>query len=188
METLQNAIYSLDWLIFSGVQKLHCDFLDVLMPFVTMLGNAGIFWIMLTILLLCFPKTRQCGTAMAIMLILTLILGNLVLKPLIARPRPFMLRPELTLLISAPTDFSFPSGHTYAGIGCAVVLIYYYKKAGIAALFLALFIAFSRMYLQVHFFTDIIGGILLGTLCAFFAILLTKWFAKMKNKKPDRES
>lgn len=183
MEILQNAIYRLDWMIFACVQKTHCDFLDGLMPFVTTLGNGGIFWIALTILLLCFPKTRQCGAVMAVTLLLTLILGNCILKPLIARPRPFILQPELTLLISPPGDFSFPSGHTYAGIGCAAVILYYYKKAGTAALVLALSIAFSRMYLQVHFFTDIVGGILLGAVCAFLALLLTKWFLKRKHAK-----
>ena len=168
------SILHLDWQILSAIEKLHCNFLDFLMPKLTMLGNYGILWIVLALVLLCIPKTRRCGCALAIALVLALLLGNCLLKPLIARLRPFAQNPAIALLIPSPEDFSFPSGHTYSAVASALVIWQSNRKWGITAMVLALGIAFSRMYLMVHFLTDILGGILLGALCAFLAIQITK--------------
>ena len=143
---------------------LQCAFLDTLMPIITRLANSGIFWIMLALLLLFFKKTRRAGITMGIALILGLFFGNLLLKPLIARVRPYDL-----LLIPKEKDFSFPSGHTLASFEGAVSLILYHKKSGIAAVVLASLIAFSRLYLMVHYPLDVITGVILGTAFAFIA-------------------
>ena len=93
---------------------LRNEFLDAVMPFISSLGNAGIFWILLTVVLLIIPKTRKAGVASAIALVLMLVTGNMILKPLIARLRPFTVNTAIELLIPPPSDFSFPSGHTFA--------------------------------------------------------------------------
>lgn len=167
-------ILAFDWHLLDAINKLKTPFLDFWMPKITMLGNGGVAWIVLAIILLCFPKTRKYGQTLAVALLLVLLLGNCLLKPLIARPRPFMLRPEIALLIPPPTDFSFPSGHTYAGIAVATVLWHHNRKWGIIALVPALLIAFTRLYLMVHFPTDILGGIILGILCGLAAIWIMK--------------
>lgn len=148
-------------------EHLRCGFLDFLMPKITVLGNAGIFWIALAVVLLIPKKTRKAGVAMAIALILGLIFCNITLKPLVARVRPYDVRGILPYLIEVQHDFSFPSGHTTASFEGAAVVFFYNKKWGAAALVLASLIAFSRMYLYVHYPTDILGGVVLGVLFAW---------------------
>lgn len=179
MNTLQTIISQFDWRILDAIQTLRSGFLDSFMPKVTVLGNAGIFWILLSLLLICYPKTRKCGLTMALALAAALVLGNFILKPGVARLRPFLADTSIALLIPPPEDFSFPSGHTYAGIASAIVLWRYNWKVGIPAMVLAILIAFSRMYLQVHFPTDILGGVILGILCAALAI----WLAGLLEKR-----
>ncbi len=168
------GILQIDWQLLSAIEKIQNPVLNWFFARITLLGNGGILWIAIAIILLLLPKTRRCGCAMAISLLLLLLLGNCLLKPLIARPRPFMLREDLLLLIPKPSDFSFPSGHTYSGIASAIVILRYYPRWGISAMVLALLIAFSRLYLMVHFPTDVLGGILLGALCATCAIMITQ--------------
>ena len=145
------------WLV-----ERHQPYLDTFMKAVTSLGNAGWFWIALGIGLLCFKKTRKTGFGMLLTLAVGFLLGNVVLKNVVARQRPCWLMPEIPLLIPVPSDYSFPSGHTLASVEGAVMLYIHHKKWGIAACVLAVLIAFSRMYLFVHFPTDILGGALLG--------------------------
>ncbi len=164
----------LDWNLLDAIGRIKSPFLDFWMPKITLLGNGGILWILLSVILLCHPKSRRCGQTLAIAMILIFLFGNCLLKPLVARPRPFTLNPELILLIPPPTDFSFPSGHTYAGIAATVVIWHYNQRWGLTTLILALLIAFTRLYLMVHFPTDILGGILLGCFCGFFALWITK--------------
>lgn len=143
---------------------LRCGILDFLMPKITLLGNAGIFWIALAVILILFKRTRKTGISMGIALILGLIVCNMTLKPLVARVRPYDFAGIQPYLIEVQHDFSFPSGHTTASFEGASVLFFRHKKYGIAALVLAALIAFSRMYLYVHYPTDILGGIALGFL------------------------
>ncbi len=153
---------------------LQCGFFDWLMPIVTSLGNAGIFWILLAVVLLCFKKTRKVGITMGIALAFGFIVVNLTLKPLVARVRPYVFDSTITLLISPETDFSFPSGHTLASFEGAVSIFLYNKKFGIAAILLASLIAFSRLYLMVHYPMDVLAGILLGSAIAIVAFKLTE--------------
>jgi len=150
---------------------LWCDTLDVVMPIITMFGDGGIFWIACSVLLMLFPKTRKTGLGMGFALILGLIVCNMTLKPLVARIRPYDLQAQLgvtvNLLNGTMHDFSFPSGHTIASFEAATVLLKNSKKMGIPAYILAVLIAFSRLYLYVHYPTDVIASILLGTLFAF---------------------
>jgi undecaprenyl-diphosphatase len=153
----------LDWI----AAHLWCPFLDAVMPVITLLGDAGIFWIAIAVVLLFFPKTRKVGLGMGAALIIGLLLCNVTLKPLIARIRPYDYQMQhfgvtIKLLIEAQHDFSFPSGHTIASFEAATVLLIHNKKAGIPAMVLACLIAFSRLYLYVHYPTDVITSVILG--------------------------
>ena len=165
MMTLELNI--LDW-----IQTLHTSFGDSLMIFFTNLGNRGFIWIALDIVLLIFPKTRRIGIAVAFALILELILCNGVLKPLFERTRPFDINTDIDLLISPPSDFSFPSGHTASGFAAASALCFAKSRLRFPALILAALIAFSRLYLYVHFPSDVLAGILLGVLTGAAGTLL----------------
>lgn len=167
-------ITNLDFALLDLIRKhIACDFLDRVVPVITHLGDGGYFWIAIILLLLVFKKTRKYGVAMAIAMLMNLVLCNLTLKPLIARPRPFALR-EVTLLIPQPGEHSFPSGHTASSFAAAGALLFMGAKGRIPALIMALLIGLSRLYLYVHYPTDVLGGILLGLACGFVAVHLTK--------------
>lgn len=170
----------LEWI----AENLRCAFLDTLMPIITLLGDAGIFWIALALVLLCTRKYRKTGAAMGVALVLGLLICNVTMKPLVARIRPYDYQllhfgKTIQLLISAPTDYSFPSGHTLASFEGAVVLTLYNKKLGIPALVLASLIAFSRLYLYVHYPTDVLAALIMGVAIAFLAKYITEktWLA-----------
>ena len=165
-------------------EHLICGFLDWFMPLFTKLGDAGIFWIIVAVVLLIFKKTRKTGAMVGVALLLGLLIGNLTLKPLIERLRPYDFYEQLTggsfsLLIDAEKDFSFPSGHTLASFEAATVLLINDKRLGIPAVILASVIAFSRLYLYVHYPTDILGGIVLGVLIAFVACFIVNKVVKV---------
>ena len=167
-------ITNLDFALLDLIQAyIACDFLDRAVPVITHLGDGGWIWIVTALVLLAFKKTRKYGVAMALALILDLLLCNLLLKPLIARPRPFALR-EVTLLIPTPGDHSFPSGHTAASFAAAGGLLFMKARGKVPALVLAALIGLSRLYLYVHYPTDVLGGVLLGLACGFVAVHLTK--------------
>ncbi len=160
--------------ILDSIAGMHNSFLDTVLPVISSFGDKGIGWILLSILLVCIPKYRKAGFAMALALIFCLVIGNMTLKPLIARPRPYSYFPEMTLLIPPLSDFSFPSGHTFASFASATALFLYHRREGIAAFVLASVIAFSRMYFYVHFPTDILAGIILGVASGWTAYKITR--------------
>ena len=173
----------LDWI----AAHLQCGFLDKVMPVVTALGNGGIFWIVLALVLMIIPKYRKAGFSMALALIMGLVVCNLTLKPLVARMRPYDYQLEhfgktITLLIATPHDFSFPSGHTIASFEGAVALLLYDRKLGIPAAVLAFLIAFSRLYLYVHYPTDVLASVILGVAFAFLGSRLVKKGYKIAKK------
>ncbi len=162
----------------------HTEFLDSVMPLITMLGQAGVLWIACAILLLFFKKYRRAGIGMGIALLIGVLLCNLTLKPLLARPRPFDYQLDvhnrlIHLLVPPPTDYSFPSGHTLASFEAATVLLRRDRKLGGPALFVAILIAFSRLYLYVHYPTDVLAGVILGVGIGFLGDFLAE---KICNK------
>lgn len=176
--------------ILNGMQDIFkCTVLDGVLTFITHLGDAGIIWIVIAVLCLFFKKTRKTGICMGIALVMGLIIGNLILKNVIARERPYtyelacMTADKVKELISLPHDYSFPSGHTQASFAAATAIFMYSKKYGLFAYILAALIAFSRMYLYVHFPTDIIGGMLLGITYGIVSFYLIKRFAPRFEKK-----
>lgn len=146
---------------------MKCEFLDKVLKPITHLGDAGALWILLGLVFLFSVKTRKMGFQVLASLALGYLLGNLILKNVIARERPYTINTNITLLIKEQLDYSFPSGHTLASFNGAITIFFYRKKWGIAALALASLIAFSRMYLYVHFPTDILGGVLLAMFVTF---------------------
>ena len=165
-------------------ENLRCSFLDKVLPVITKLGDAGIFWIIVAIVLLFFKKTRKTGIMAGVALILGLVIGNLTLKPLVARIRPYdMPGVEMELLIERLSDKSFPSGHTLASFEAATVLLINDKRFGIPAIVLASVIAFSRLYLYVHYPTDVLAGIVLGVAIAFASCFIVNKIQKIYCEK-----
>ena len=160
--------------ILHAIQGIHQEWLTEILRFFTTIGESGLVWIVIAIVLTCIPKTRKCGLTMIIAMAITYLVGNLFLKNVIARPRPCAVDPGVTLKIPFPSEYSFPSGHTSNGFAGAVTIFSYYRKAGILSLLVAAIIAFSRLYFFVHYPTDILGGMVLGTLDALLAVYLVK--------------
>ncbi len=175
----------LDWI----ASNLKCAFLDTVMPLITVLGDAGIFWIAVAVLMLLIPKYRKIGLGMGVALIMGLLVCNITLKPLVARMRPYDYQWEhfgiqIDLLIAAQHDFSFPSGHTIASFEAATVILLGNKKLGIPAMILAALIAFSRMYLYVHYPTDVLFSVALGIAFAYLGrYLVNKGYEHYERKK-----
>ncbi|MCL1903782.1 MAG: phosphatase PAP2 family protein [Oscillospiraceae bacterium] len=153
--------------------NIRNEFLDVLMQIVTHIGDYGLIWLITAIVLIAIKKHRACGIIMAVSLLLCLLIGNIMLKPLIARPRPFSENSTITLLIAPPSDYSFPSGHTMSSFAATTVL--FLSSLGryikIPALILSTTIAFSRLYLYVHYPSDVLAGALMGIICGVIAYL-----------------
>ena len=167
-------------------QTLSCAFLDAVMPYITKFADSGIGWILLALVLLIPRKTRRMGAAMGVALAIGFVTGNLLLKNLVARTRPFLFDPSIELLIAPPHEFSFPSGHTLASFACAGAVFCYRRKWGVAALLFAVLIAFSRLYLQVHYPTDVLCGAILGSLIGYLAYRIVETIAhKHVAKRPQ---
>lgn len=151
-------------------QHLTNPFLDWFFPLITVLGDAGLFWIALSVLFICIPRTRKMGWTMGVAMLIGLILGNGLLKNVIGRMRPWEFDPTLIPRITKlPTDRSFPSGHTLASFEAATGMFLRNRKWSVPAIILAILIAVSRLYIGVHYPTDVIAGVILGVLFAFAA-------------------
>ena len=165
----------LDWI----AANLWCPVLDTVMPIITMFGDGGIFWIAIAVILMFTKKYRKIGLGMAFALAMGLLVCNIILKPGVARIRPydFQLKyfgKEIALIAGGMHDFSFPSGHTIASFEACTVLMLGNKKMGIPATILAIAIAFSRLYLYLHYPTDVIASIVLGTLFGIIGYALAR--------------
>ena len=192
-------VTKIDFYVLNSIIKyLKCSFLDAVMPLITALGDHGIFPISVAVILLIIAKTRRIGLSMAFSFIYGGVIGNLFLKNLIGRSRPYdasyaeSIIEEGELLISGLSDFSFPSGHTLIIFEFAVVLLIClkgkYKPISIIAVITAFLVAFSRLYLYVHFPSDVFAGMILGTLFGILGVktanaLITLIINKLDKKK-----
>ena len=176
-----------DWAILHWIQNtLACPFLDAVVPKLTALGNGGVIWSLAGLVLLCTKKYRRQGMLVLLGLLAGLLVGNVALKHLVARSRPCWLDPSVQLLITVPADYSFPSGHTLSSTIAATILTRTDRHFGYAAIPLAVLIALSRLYLYVHFPSDVLAAALLGLLIGeltfrYGGALLDKIFRKLKQ-------
>ena len=146
--------------------NMHGPIMDKVMVISTYLGNGGIIWIIIAALLMTSKKHRKIGFMTIAALILSTILGDGILKHVVGRIRPSANIPAINLLIESPLSYSFPSGHTTSSFAVAGVLAKYFKHYALGLFSLASLIAFSRLYLYVHYPTDILTGIVLGLICS----------------------
>ncbi len=187
MNGLFDSFLEFDLKVFEWIQGIHNEFLDAVMVGITTLGNAGIIFIILGLTLFATKKYRKAGFAVIVALIVMLLCNDLFLKELFARARPFNLfdtDPEKYVLwgteyvypelISRPTSYSFPSGHTASAFAAAFALLWHNRKIGIPTTVFAAIMGFSRIYVQVHYCSDVIGGIVSGALSAVVAILIVR--------------
>lgn len=168
-------------------EYLRFDWLTPFVKFISSLGNAGFFWILLSVGFLCFKKTRKAGFLSLLSLLLCFLVTNVALKNIIARMRPYHRYEDILLLIVHPGDFSFPSGHSASAFAAAGILFHYIdQRAGIGLLILASAIALSRLYLGVHYPTDVFAGICVGLMCSFVIYALAQRLASGFLQKKTR--
>lgn len=142
------------------------------MPLMTMMGDLGIIWLLTAILIIPMKRFRLYGVSIIVIVAACAFLGDIVIKPLVRRLRPFAANTKLRLIIRTPGGYSFPSGHTSSSVGAAYVLFQMNHWVGLAGFLVAALIALSRLYLHVHYPTDVLAGALLGLLCGMFILKL----------------
>lgn len=193
-----DAIYSFDLSVFSALDRLHTPLLDGFMRFVTLFGEGGYFWIVLALVLLVFKRTRTAGLALAATLIVFLVVNDVALKNIVARPRPYV-KYDIEALIAFPSGYSFPSGHTgccFAGAASLALTLRRERPLGVgmrstaagwvtaAAYVIAALCGLSRIWLHVHYCTDVLGGIVSGTFCGLagsaLALLAAREYLRRK--------
>ncbi len=183
-----DPITKIDFRILDFIQEnFRCEFLDKFLSLITKLGDHGTVPIIVAVVLLIFTKTRKIGLSMGIAFICGGVIGNLFLKNVVARIRPYDVT-GAEILIKRLSDYSFPSGHTLIVFETAVVLLILlkgkYKPIAIGATVIASIVAFSRLYLYVHYPTDVLGGIILGTLFGIIGAKLGSYIvSKFKKNK-----
>ncbi len=169
--------------------QIRCPALTPVMRLLSTLGNGGVFWIVLTLAMLAFRQTRRTGMYCAVAMLLTFVLVNLCLKPLVDRVRPYEIFEGLTILVKQPSDASFPSGHSANSMACAWTIFRTApRKYGVWALILALLIALSRLYVGVHFPTDVLSGLIIGAGLSELSLRLMPKLFKRFNDGQDLRS
>lgn len=171
-------ITNLDFSVLYFVQEnLRCDFLDAVCAFLSVAFDAGIGWFIIAVVMAFPKKTRTSAAAVVCSVLITFLIGELMLKNTFCRVRPCGIDPSVSLAVDRPGSFSFPSGHTGASFAAAFSMFFFNKKLGIPAVILAVLIGFSRVYLFVHYPTDVLCGAILGTLMAFCVYKIFRHFS-----------
>ena len=175
----------LDGGILLWIQKyLRNPVLTPILKVITTLGNGGAIWILLTLLILMLPKTRKAGCMMMAALLGTLLINNILLKNLVARTRPYEVIEGLTYLVRRPSEYSFPSGHAGSSFAAACVMLRRLpKRYGIPAFVLAVLIALSRLYVGVHYPSDVLFGMISGILISYAAEAIVERIWKRKKER-----
>ena len=179
MEFLQSLDKVIVDFIHYGLQNSIFDFL---MPKITALGEAGIIWIIISLILISTKKYRKVGITCIIALFISLLFTDLSIKKIVQRPRPITLYPIENALIKVPTSYSFPSGHTSSSFAAAWVLYRSMDRYKLAYLGIAVIMAFSRMYLYVHYLSDVVGGAVIGIISATLAMVLVNKYFQRKSQ------
>ena len=222
MATFFDSFLNFDLAVFEWVQSIQTPVLTTIMKIITTLGDDGIFFILLGLILLVTKKFRKMGIAILVSLLVMEVGNNLILKELFARPRPFYIfnpdaipldhkyydallpkcqeavarLPELAKqwvetykfpeFVHAPSSWSFPSGHTSSAFAAMVAVFFLNKKVGIPAVIFAFLMGFSRVYVEVHYASDVIAGILVGIVYAVIGVLIAKLVFPLADKILDK--
>lgn len=166
-------ITTIDTAVLDFIQQyIKCDFLDVIMAFFSYIGDKGVIWLIAAFIFIFLQKTRSMGIMMICAMGLGFLVGEIGLKNIVCRPRPFIVNPDIILNILPPSGYSCPSGHSCSSLAAATVILSKDKRIGIPAMCLAVLIVFSRLYNYVHYPSDVLLGMALGVLSALFIILL----------------
>lgn len=166
-------ITTADTIILDFIQQyIKCDFLDVVMAFFSYIGESGAIWFAAGIALLFSRKTRSMGVMMMCAMALGFVSGELIIKNIVCRPRPFTANPDVVLNILPPSGYSCPSGHSCSSFAAATVMFVKDKRFGLPALCVAVIIVFSRLYNYVHYPSDVLLGMMLGAVSAFIIIFI----------------
>lgn len=173
---LLEFLLNMDGKILLFIQEfLRFGWLTYLMKFVTVLGDGALIWIVAAALMLCTKRYRKTGIAVAVALLISYLVTNLILKNLVMRPRPYEVIEGLQALVGPLRDSSFPSGHATSSMASGFVIFHGSPRyLGIPAFVLAVLICLSRLYLGVHFPTDVLAGALIGLFAAFSAKYVVK--------------
>lgn len=187
-----NTILEWDAAVLLWIQdNMRTELMTIIMKSITRLGDNGCLWIALAIVLLVMGKTRRIGITSAVALIITFLTVNLGIKNIVARVRPYEVIDGLTNLVEKQHDFSFPSGHAAHAFAVGVVIfIMMPKKIGVPVLIISILMAYSRLYIGVHYPTDVIAGAIIGTVIAFFSIFIVnkiseKWAKRTKELEEE---
>ena len=171
METILN----IDNFILEFIRlNIQNNILDKIMPLITKLGDMSILWLIISFIFLINKRYRKYGILIIASLILCIVVCNLIMKPLFARVRPCDASSIMNLLISRPKDFSFPSGHTMSSFAAATIIFSENTKLGVISLLVATLIGFSRLYLYVHYPSDVLVGLFIGVFLSIFTLYISK--------------
>lgn len=163
-------IQSIDLQLMQYFQcRMKTPRMDRIMPVITRLGNGGIVWICIALILISNHKYRYAGERVLAALVVGAIFANILIKPIVGRLRPCA-DTSTAMLIKRPSDYSFPSGHALSSFSAATLLFWASPLLGVFAIILASFIAFSRVYLYVHYPSDVAVGIVLGVAISLFIL------------------
>lgn len=187
---MKDVIMKFDFGVLDWIQgNLRCEFLDRFFPAFTFLGEKGWFFILTALVLLCIPKTRKWGACMAVSLLLGLIFGNGLIKNMVGRTRPYDQVENFVLLVKKLSDYSFPSGHTLAAFEflTVVCLSPVRRWAKVTAVLFGILMACSRLYLYVHFPTDVLCAVALGILFGVMGVRIVHMVLEERNKKKEEK-
>ncbi|MBQ8795723.1 MAG: phosphatase PAP2 family protein [Clostridia bacterium] len=181
LESITNFDFSILYFI---QENWRTEWLDLICAFLSRAFELGVPWLVLGAVLFCFKKTRTAGAILVCAVVLTFFFNELAIKNAINRERPCTIDPTIELIVKKPTSYSFPSGHTASCFAAAGTLLFTYKRLGIPLIIFSAFMGFSRMYLFVHFPTDVLAGAALGLLMAWVTVLVfreLKYDEKLSN-------
>ena len=183
MQPLFDPFLSFDLAVFSWIQSIQNSVLTPVMSVVSLLGTKGAVFFLLGFLLLFSRRWRKAGVAVLGALAITTVCNSVIVKELLARPRPFALDYDWWLavyrypgFVAQPDSFSFPSGHTAAAFAAAAALFWQSRKGGVLLGVFAVLMGFSRVYLEVHYCTDVLFGALFGVIYALIAVAIVRYF------------
>lgn len=161
--------------VLGWFDSIHGSLLDPLMVGISYSATSGLIWFVLGFLMTCSHKWRRCGVSAIAAVVLAYVVVDVILKPLVCRERPFDVA-DFDLLMAAPDTWSFPSGHTASAFAGATAILIHSRRWGCVAIVYAILVGISRMYLCVHWPTDVVAGALVGIAVAVLAVwFMSRW-------------